>query len=34
MAEDKDRPHPKRTTGGEENDAETSDGISVERPEL
>jgi hypothetical protein len=33
MAKHKDRPNPKRTTSGEENDAEPPNGIPVERPE-
>jgi hypothetical protein len=33
MAKHKDRPDPKRTTGGEENNAKPPNGIPVERPE-
>jgi hypothetical protein len=33
MAKHKDRPNPKRTTSGEENDAKPPNGIPVERPE-
>ncbi len=33
MAKHKDRPNPKRSTGGEESDAKPPNGIPVERPE-